>query len=103
MLVVDIVLNVLLFTKLFLARQMIQGFIGALKLKVEFLVLNSLVDYTQFKSSSEAGLSWSDKGMAFPQPIGESIVQASQKQLSETSIDYIATAPYTPVGKLQFG
>jgi hypothetical protein len=46
----DVVLNVLLYTKLYLPRIMIQAFMSALKLKVEFIVLNSLVDYAQHRS-----------------------------------------------------
>jgi hypothetical protein len=46
----DIVLNALLYTKVYLARIMIQAFMSVLKLKIEFIVLNSLVEYAQHKS-----------------------------------------------------
>jgi hypothetical protein len=46
----DAVLNALLYTKYYLSRVMIQAFMSAVKLKVEFFVLNSLVEYARYKS-----------------------------------------------------
>jgi hypothetical protein len=54
----DITLNVLLYTKFYLPRAMIQPFCSALKLKIEFIVLNSLVDYSKSKARSAALPSW---------------------------------------------
>jgi hypothetical protein len=55
---VDVVLNVLLYEKLYLPRAMIQAFSSMLKLKIEFIVLNSLVDFSQSRSSQVALQSW---------------------------------------------
>jgi hypothetical protein len=57
-LVTDIILNVLLYMQIYLARQMIQAFAAALKLRIEFVVLNSLVKYSQNKASRESPLDW---------------------------------------------
>jgi hypothetical protein len=46
----DVVLNTLLYTKYYLPRVMIQALMSALKLKIEFVVLNSLVEYAQHKA-----------------------------------------------------
>lgn len=46
----DVVLNTLLYTKFYLPRVMIQAFMSAVKLKIEFAVLNCLVEYAQHKS-----------------------------------------------------
>ncbi|KAF2430890.1 hypothetical protein EJ08DRAFT_573016, partial [Tothia fuscella] len=43
----DVILNVLLFKEIYMARWMIQSFLVMLKVKVEFMVLNSLVEYSQ--------------------------------------------------------
>jgi hypothetical protein len=57
-LVTDIIFNVLLYMQFFLARQMIQAFVAALKLRIEFVILNSLVKYSQSKASRESALDW---------------------------------------------
>jgi hypothetical protein len=54
----DIVPNILLYTKLYLPRAMIQPFCSALKLRIEFIVLNSLVYYSKSKSRSATLPSW---------------------------------------------
>jgi hypothetical protein len=46
----DIVLSTLLYKKVYLPRVMIHAFTSVLKLKIEFIVLNSLVEYAQAKS-----------------------------------------------------
>jgi len=55
---VDVVLNVLLYKRLYLPRAMIQPFSSILKLKVEFIVLNSLVDFAESKSRIAGSESW---------------------------------------------
>lgn len=50
----DITLNVLLIVQNYLARQMVQAFTEVLKLKIEFIVLNSLVEYSQSKAHRES-------------------------------------------------
>jgi hypothetical protein len=47
----DLILNALLYTEFYLARTIIQAFISMLKLKVEFIVLNTLVKFATAKSS----------------------------------------------------
>jgi hypothetical protein len=47
---VDVVLNVLLYKRLYLPRAMIQAFSSMLKLKIEYIVLNSLVDFAESRS-----------------------------------------------------
>jgi hypothetical protein len=54
----DIVLIVLLYTENFLARQMVTAFTVALKLRIEFLVLNGLVDFAQAKQHRQQSLGW---------------------------------------------
>jgi hypothetical protein len=56
----DVVLSVLLYKWRFLPRVMIQPFCTALKLKIEFVVLNSLVDYSKSISRSTALPRWDD-------------------------------------------
>jgi hypothetical protein len=55
---VDIVLHVLLYKWRYLPRAMIQPFCSALKLKIEFIILNLLVDFAKSKSHSTALPSW---------------------------------------------
>jgi hypothetical protein len=55
-LVTDVTMNVLLYMQIYLARQMIQAFATALKLRVEFMILNSLVKYSQSKAFRESAL-----------------------------------------------
>jgi hypothetical protein len=47
----DIVLNVLLYTKIYLPRAMLQSFMSMLKLKIEFIVLNALIKFANAKSN----------------------------------------------------
>lgn len=54
----DIIMNVLLYTEYYLSRQIIQSFVSVLKLRIEFAVLNSLIDYSQTKSSRQMELNW---------------------------------------------
>jgi hypothetical protein len=54
----DLILNALLYTEFYLARTMIQAFISMLKLKVEFIVLNSLVKFATTKSSRPVADLW---------------------------------------------
>jgi hypothetical protein len=54
----DIVLNVLLYMKLYLPRVMIQALISVVKLQIEFAILNSLVEFAQRKSQSLTSPSW---------------------------------------------
>ncbi|KAF2421087.1 hypothetical protein EJ08DRAFT_522801 [Tothia fuscella] len=56
--VTDVILNLLLYKWRFLPRNMIQPFCTALKLKIEFVVLNSLVDYSKSISRSTALPRW---------------------------------------------
>jgi hypothetical protein len=57
-LVIDIIVNALLYMQIYLARQMIQAFAVALKLRVEFMILNSLVKYSQNKAYRESAHDW---------------------------------------------
>jgi hypothetical protein len=54
----DIVLNILLFQRLYLPRSMIEPFCAMLKLKIEFMILNSMVEYSQSVSTRTALPSW---------------------------------------------
>jgi hypothetical protein len=54
----DIVVNVLLYEKSFLSRAMIQPFLSMLKLKIEFIVLNSLIKYAHHRASQATLPSW---------------------------------------------
>jgi hypothetical protein len=78
---VDIVLNVLLYKKLYLPRSMIQAFSSILKLKIEFIVLNALVKYAHAKSRNPVLRSWTDGGdtLASPSPILVSPSRRSSK------------------------
>jgi hypothetical protein len=79
----DIVLNVLLYTESFLARQMITAFTQALKLRIEFIVLNSLVDYSQSKERQQGAFEWHEEEVnAVP-------VQAEPK---DRSYDFLTVA-----------
>jgi hypothetical protein len=91
-LVVDIALNILLYTKIFLVRQMIQAFLQAFKLRIEFVVLNSLVDYSQFKSQREVGLHWSNTVDAGIKPM-EGMVLPDQKSADHIPCDDIEAGP----------
>jgi len=76
---VDIVLNVLLYKKLYLPRSMIQAFSSILKLKIEFIVLNSLVKYAHSKSRHAVLQSWSSGAEALGSPIHPVVVSPSRK------------------------
>lgn len=54
----DIILNVLLYTELYLARALIQSFVVVLKLKIEFIILNSLRTYSKSKITQQGALEW---------------------------------------------
>ena len=69
----DIVLNVLLYTENFLARQMIQAFTEALKLRIEFIVLNSLVDYSKTKERQQNMFEWHGEVDLVPSPVEQKL------------------------------
>jgi hypothetical protein len=54
----DIVLNVLLYMKIYLPRIIIQAFMSMLKLKIEFIVLNSLVEFAHTRSHRAVADVW---------------------------------------------
>lgn len=54
----DIVLNVLLYMKLYLPRVMIQALVSVIKLQIEFAILNSLIEFAQKKSQRLASSGW---------------------------------------------
>jgi hypothetical protein len=65
----DIILIVLLYTENFLARQMITSFTVAVKIRIEFLVLNSLVEYSQAtQQRRQATLEWHGDVEQIPSP-----------------------------------
>jgi hypothetical protein len=79
----DIILNVLLYTENYLPRQMIQSFATLVKLKIEFVVLNSLINYSQSKSSQQMDLNWAGGAETFASPTEsnpESHISATEKQ-----------------------
>jgi hypothetical protein len=55
---IDLIMNVLLYTEYYLPRQIIQSFISVPKLRIEFAVLNSLINYSQPKASQQIDLDW---------------------------------------------
>jgi hypothetical protein len=89
----DVTLNVLLFTKIYLARQMTQAFIAALKRRIEFVVLNSLVDYSQIKSRRAETLSWPSRAETFITFPGQNVVLPSRKPSDHSSPDDIEAGP----------
>lgn len=72
----DIILNVLLYTDYYLPRQMTQAFMVVWKLKIEFLVLNSLIKYSQSKSTQQMDLNWAGGA-------DDSVTPAESNQQSE--------------------
>lgn len=66
----DIILNVLLYTENYLPRQIIQSFASVLKLRIEFAVLNSLIRYSQSKSSQQMNLDWQVEPLESPVEVG---------------------------------
>jgi hypothetical protein len=70
----DIVLNVLLYKRLYLPRAMIQPFSSMLKLKIEFIVLNSLIKYAHCKSSRAAPPSWTSGTEAMASPLSPAMM-----------------------------
>ncbi|TID22856.1 Drug resistance protein [Venturia nashicola] len=66
----DIIMNVLLYTEYYLPRQIIQSFVSVLKLRIEFAVLNSLINYSQSKSSKQMELNWLDNSESTGNPNG---------------------------------
>jgi hypothetical protein len=75
----DIVLNVLLYKRLYLPRAMIQPFSSMLKLKIEFIVLNSLIKYAHCKASRAAPPSWTSGAETMASPSGPVVISAGTR------------------------
>jgi hypothetical protein len=58
----DVILNVLLLKRLYMPRSMIVPFCAISKLRIEFMVLNSMVKYSRSISTRIAMLSWRNQG-----------------------------------------
>jgi hypothetical protein len=78
----DIVLNVLLYLKLYLPRVMIQAFISVVKLQIEFAILNSLIEFAQKKSRSLTSPEWYTR-IETPKSPGSSLTSPSKRNLEE--------------------
>jgi hypothetical protein len=59
---IDVILNILLFRRLYMPRSMIVPFCAMLKLRIEFMVLNSIVEYSRSISTRTAVPSWRIQG-----------------------------------------
>jgi hypothetical protein len=88
----DVVLNVLLFAKFYLPRTMVQAFMSMLKLKVEFIILNSLVKYAHAKANRTSADLWLAPVQTSDTPSDTVVVALSREDT------VVADSPLTELG-----
>lgn len=89
----DIVLNVLLYTKIYIPRAMLQSFMSMLKLKIEFIVLNALVKYAHAKANRALPDLWLAP-MQIPDSPSDKVANALSRE--DTAV---ANSPVTAIGR----
>jgi hypothetical protein len=67
---------------------MLQAFMVSVKLKVEFIVLNSLIKYSQSKSVQQMDLNWAGSPDDFVTPTASNPISESARGKEKADIEY---------------